>query len=299
MLPVMSDRILAELGCDEAWWVCHDEGDLGSMVSLLAAPPHDDPERWSVSGIRLEADGPRRTDAEAITRIDDTVFVIGSSFVGRSGVLDDRRAFIARFSEQDVSVADHSVKAQVLDLESTLMDRVVNALADTELLPAKDDHVSMNIEGAVVLDGDLILGLRWPVASDGRPLLVRFLGAAGVLSDADWSVERLAELAVAVHVVNSGATKKRPEGIRAMTSHGPTIHATVGQTERDLVDGKAKPAAARHLRLDGGPDGLEIEATEIERFEGFRKVEALAPRSGGRWLYALDDEDAVVLLVSS
>lgn len=299
LLPVMSGPILAELGCDEAWWVCHDEGDLDSMVSLLAAPCHGKAERWSVSGVRLVADGPPRTDAEAITRIEGTVFVIGSSFVGRSGVGDDRRAFIARFSEEDVSLDAHSVSAQVLDLESTLVDRVTDALVGIELLPTRNDHRSINIEGAAVVADDLVLGLRWPATSDGHPLLIRFSGAAAVLTDADWSVETFADLAVAAHVISSDGTRKRPEGIRAVANSDDGLHITVGPTERGLVAGKAKPAAARHLRLDDGFDRREIGATEIERFEGFRKVEGLAPRSADRWLYALDDEDAIVLLVSS
>ncbi len=300
LLPVVSPRILAELGSDEAWWVCHDEGDLGSMVSLLVGPRvAGDASSWSALRVRLEADGPRRTDAEALARFEETVFVIGSSFVGKSGVLDERRAFIARFSEREVSVGDGSVGAEVLHLESTLLDRTMGAFAGIELMPADDDHPSINVEGAVVLDDDLVLGLRWPVTSDGRPLLVRFLGAAAVLTDTDWSAEKFGALEVVSHVVESGGTRKRPDGIRAIARVGDAIHVTVGQTERDLIAGKAKAAAARHLVLDGGFGTRDIGATEVERFEGFRKVEALAPRSDDRWLYALDDEDAIVLVVSS
>lgn len=181
LLPVASSRILGEIGCDEAWWVCHDEGDLDAMVSLITPPSGSDstdPHGWSASLIRMRARGGRRTDAE-------------------------------------------------------------------------------------------------------------------------WSAEKFAKLGVSVHVVNSGGTRKRPDGIRAVASRGGAVHVTVGQTERDLVAGKAKPAAARHLVLDGGFETRDIGATEVERFEGFRKVEALAPRSDGRWLYALDDEDAIVLLISN
>jgi hypothetical protein len=76
------------------------------------------------------------------------------------------------------------------------------------------------------------------------------------------------------------------------------VHLVIGQTERDLADKKVKAAASRHVEVQH----LRTDhsgVTEIEQFEGFRKVEGVAPGLDGGWLYALDDEDAVVLVLST
>jgi len=79
---------------------------------------------------------------------------------------------------------------------------------------------------------------------------------------------------------------------------GDDLHVLTGQTERSLAARKIKAGASRHVKIDVRQDSLTWSAVEVQRFEGFRKVEALAPREDGRWLYALDDEDAIVILTS-
>lgn len=298
LLAVESAALLEAVGAEAAWWTCHDEGNLGAMVSLVCVTD----DAWTVRALDLaavveiehaEQRAGERTDAEALARIGDTVFVFGSSFTDKSGTFDERRAFIARFSE---AAAVGSATVEVLELGSVLVDQVATALQTTELLAADGTEVRVNIEGAAFVGPDLLLGLRWPVSADGQPILVRVMGAVAALSESSWSRSTLSQLDTDSVVVDVGASSKRPAGVRGMTVVGNTVHLLSGQTERGLASKKVKAAPARHVRV-GSLDRARTESTEIQSFEGFRKVEGLAPMMDGRWLYALDDEDAIVLVV--
>lgn len=287
LLAVESTELLASLEADAAWWTCSDEGDLDEMMSIVGRRGRE----WFIEPVELAKGSKPRTDAEALARIGEHVFVIGSNFTTKSGKRDERRAFITRFVERSI---DGRVEADTLDLGSGLVDRALDALDRTPLLDAKSSHDAVNVEGAAFIDDALVIGLRWPVSADGQPLLLRFAGAREILSGTDWSVDAFLRLDATVITVNVGATPKRPAGVRAMTTHNRALHLVVGQTERDRAKGKTKPAAARHLQADW--HGEELSVVELQRFEGFRRVEGLAPDVPGGWLYALDDEDAVVLL---
>ncbi len=301
LLAVSSPSVLGELGVDAAWWTCHDEGDVGAMVSLVCMKA----DAWTVRAIDLDAvsagssdagsSDAERTDAEALARIGDTVFVFGSSFTGKSGSFDERRAFVARFSE--AAAIEGSASAEVLDVGTVLVDQVSAALASADLLRADGDEVVINIEGAAFVGLDLVLGLRWPVSADGQPMLVRLTNAVAVFSNPSWSSTMLGELDAVPVVVDVAATAKRPAGVRGMAVVDGTIHLITGQTERELAAKKVKAAPALHVSVDGSLARKRTDSVEIQSFEGFRKVEGLAPMTGGRWLYALDDEDAIVLVV--
>lgn len=292
LLAVESPEVLALIGADAAWWICHDEGGVGAMVSLVRL----EGDTWSTRAVDLTSAGGNRTDAEALARVGNTVFVFGSSFAGKAGSFDDRRAFIARFSEAAATAG--TATAEVLDLGTTLLDMVLSALQPFALLENDEDQNLVNIEGAVVVGGDLILGLRWPVSAGGQPILVRLMNAVSVISDPMWTTEALRQLEVTSVVVDVDASAKRPAGVRGMAAVNNSVHLVTGQTERGLTAKKVKAAPAIHVKVEGGFDGANAVGTEIERFEGFRKVEGLAPMPNGGWLYALDDEDAVVLLVN-
>lgn len=310
LLAVESPSLLDQLDVDGAWWSCHDEGDIGAMVSLLSVKD----EVWTITSVDLDdsteggssrtsrpwTSRAMRTDAEALARIGDTIFVFGSNFTDKSGDIDERRAFVARFSEREAA-AGRSV-ADVLDLETVLRDKISAGLAGIELMPSDDDEEVINVEGAAFLGRDLLLGLRWPVSTDGQPILVRLKDAAVGFADASFtnssaSRSRLKDVDAIPIIVDVGATAKRPAGVRGMTAVGETIHLVTGQTERKLTEKKTKAAPALHVAVSPTLDGNRSSATVLQTFEGFRKVEGVAPLSDGRWLYALDDEDAVVVLI--
>lgn len=151
----------------------------------------------------------------------------------------------------------------------------------------------MNIEGAAIIGQDVLLGLRWPVSVKGRPLVAILRGGREALITSEWSRRRLFDCPISFRVIDGAGSPKRPAGVRAMSETDGELHVVCGPTERDLAATEVRGAKLQHLEVDLPT----FRATEIRSFEGFRKVEALAPgRDKPRWLYALDDEDAVVLL---
>lgn len=318
MLPVRSSELLKRLGLSTAWWLAHDEADLSGMVSLLS--PGDDDDSWSVQTLTLETTLEQRelTDAEALAYAEGSVFVFGSGFIGRNERLDDRRSFVVRFPEAAIEVdpggLPHTSDTQVLDVGSIFVESVNRAIRDQgiELLPAAKrltkkmkrsgfDELEqpINIEGVSFSGDNLVLGLRWPVTAKGEPIVAILWGARAVLTDESWSAAALGSCPVSVQVITGVGSTKRPAGIRGMaedaTESNSNLHVLVGPTERDLVAKSVRSAAPLHLEIDLANKAV----VQRQSFEGFRKVEALAPARSGGWMYALDDEDAIVLLVES
>ncbi len=361
LLAVRSSNLLSQLNMDQAWWLAHDEAGLGGMVSVLYSvfgADEDLDESWQVTALQLAVTGddPVLTDAEALAFTDGFVFVFGSSFIGPKGILDQRRSFVARFCEHDVTETGAATKkdeskkknpkknktmlsapTSVLNLGAHITRSINKAIEaqDLQLLKphsrvAKQIKKSIkagadldsemqpiNIEGAAFIGDDLVLGLRWPVSSQGQPLVARITGARQILLSDTWSVEALADCPTTIYSVDVDGTPKRPAGIRGMTidpaEPKETLHLIAGPTERDLIAGKVQAAAYQHLRLQfkSGSNSL-IQTEQVQTFEGYRKVEAVAafsPAAGGasnnaetgdaRWMYALDDEDAIVLLIQN
>jgi len=73
------------------------------------------------------------------------------------------------------------------------------------------------------------------------------------------------------------------------------MHLITGQTDRKLAANQIAAAPSRHLRIPNSTGTPE----EIQTFEGYRKVEGLASRGSDGWIYVLDDEDTIVLLVDA
>lgn len=313
LAPITSPDVLRSLGAGEAWWLVHDEGGLEEMVSAVVFG--DDGQPTLIAADLAVDEAAAVTDAEAIVRCGEQMLILGSAFVDGDGRLDHRRAFIARFAESSIEVHGDDRgrptlrgSADVLMLGSAWVERVAAKVqADHELIrPAKPGkrrpgaEELINIEGAAVVDDALVLGLRWPVTVDGHPVMAIIESARPVLESLRWTDETassLLALPVTVRSIPEAGTVKRPAGIRAMST-GPgvdrAVHVVTGPTERLLIHGGAKAAPLHHLRVD-----LDTgRSTTLETLEGYRKVEGLAPVSGGRWIYALDDDDAVVLLRS-
>ncbi len=293
----------------------------------LSTPSGGHPTRSRrVSGSQTTKKAPRRqkgwpvTDAEALATHDGWVFVVGSGFLGANNKLDRRRAFVARFSPAHLNVGPKAVAGdvEILDLDTALLAAVNDALAHSaiELIEtvapiakatAKAADINagdigagatpLNIEGAACVGSSFVLGLRWPVTASGQPILIEIEGGADLLAG-DWSDATASELAAlpmrvrTIDVVD--ASKKKALGVRGLTATGQALHAIVGPTDRDLAASKIKAGAFTHVTIDVATGATNPQQT----FEGYRKVEALAARPGGGWVYGLDDEKAIVLLTS-
>lgn len=318
LLPINEPTVLTSLELDEGYWLAHDEGGVStnasqSMVSIVGRTG----DEWLVRPVKLtSADDLARpvTDAEALASHGGWVFVVGSGFVGANNKIDQRRSFISRFSPSrlDIKAKELVGEAETLDLGTTLLAAINNALAraSVELIePSSSVQKAatkavgkgarlINIEGAACSGSSLLLGLRWPTSVAGRPVMIEIVDGAHVLTS-PWNADTPAELAAAemhIHeVAVADASAKKPLGVRALfIDHVGGLHAISGPTDRDMAAAKLKAGAYSHVSID-----LEAGTTQlIETFEGYRKVEALSERPVGGWLYGLDDEKAIVLLLS-
>ncbi len=315
LLNVESSDLLQRLGVDEAWWLAHDEASASSLVSLLIPAPKTK-KGFRVLPVQENFDqgNPSRTDAEGLARIGNTIFIAGSGFLNSKNQMDRRRAFVVRFDESEVITDQRecTIRTEHLDLSTVLLEHINNALAQQSIatLDASPKVQAMlsdidragtrviqqptNVEGIAISGTSLLVGLRWPVAASGRPLLAELHDAAKLLTAENWVAEPLGSIPITMHEVDcDSASKNRPSGFRALSvDRSGTVHAIVGSTDRDLAEDDLKRAPFVHLRLDPRLD----RGQAIQTFEGFRKVEALAPRRNGDWIYALDDEDAIVIL---
>ncbi len=107
LLPVESDELLRARGWDLAFWTVLDEGCVEDSIAVIghtrAASPEDD--AWEIvrPRFRVTDNAGRTEDAEACTRLDGWVYLVGSQYGSKAGPLETKRAFLARFRESDLA----------------------------------------------------------------------------------------------------------------------------------------------------------------------------------------------------
>ncbi|HEV8045230.1 MAG TPA: hypothetical protein VGP38_08625 [Rubrobacter sp.] len=214
LLDIGNGALLGEHGWDLGFWAVLDEGEIEDCIAAIGhreGSPED--EGWEIERLHAEVtgDGAKTEDAEAITRDDRTglVYILGSHFGSKSGPLQPKRGFVARFRESDV--VGHVTEDPAMQLEvsrqSFALHRLINdALKEDgpDLIPlgkqaykaliaatiergekegkkwaglVREDDYPINIEGAAFRSsGTLLLGLRFPTTAEGRPILVELEG---------------------------------------------------------------------------------------------------------------------------
>ncbi len=328
LLPLDNDRMLSARGWDQGFWTVLDEGAVEDCVALIGRThgKGGEADTWEVVRPRFEVPrhGGKTEDAEACARHDGWVYLVGSHYGSKSGPLEGKRAFLARFREADF---DGDVEADTPELQIALnkfrLHRAVNdalGALGPDLLSAAAAHkafvkakpkqagkraaariektdVPINVEGAAFDDrGALLLGLRYPVTAEGHPIIVELAGIERVFED-----RRAAPVARRVWVLDNVGTPDEPVGIRALHRRGRELHAIVGGLDAAgkgsaLLDARPEAgiASCAHYRVklsrpkDGGP----VEAELIQTFD-FGNVEGLAAGPGGRFYYVTDEDDRV------
>ncbi|HKH82896.1 MAG TPA: hypothetical protein VKA25_04345, partial [Gemmatimonadales bacterium] len=176
--------------------------------------------------------------------------------------MEPKRGFVARFREADVKHPRNGPPVGIeVFRESFVLHRLINdALKDfgpplislaqeghelfveeTRRLGREEqkdwvdlvhsDDLPLNIEGAAFRpDGSLLLGLRFPVADDGRPILVELEGIERVFEPGD----RLPK-AKGVWVVDAIGHGGDMAGVRDLTIVGDEVHLITGN-----VDGRGE-----------------------------------------------------------
>ena len=102
LLTVEDEPLLEAHGWEIAFWAVLDEGEIEDCVAVIGHRRGADlSEGWEIERLRAEPMGDARKteDAEAITRHDGWIYILGSHFGGKGGPLQPKRGFVARFRE--------------------------------------------------------------------------------------------------------------------------------------------------------------------------------------------------------
>ena len=313
LVRVRDRSVLDQRGWDEAFWSACDERRVHEALVLVGHPAAAGPaDGWEVERLRWPPAAHDATDAEALAFHDGTVFVVGSQFGSKNRFLAANRAFVARFEERDALGPGPRGTLQVAQQPFRLHRAINDALRDTPLLelapdarqrfvdevrraPAnavlESDH-PINVEGlALRPDGTALLGLRYPVAEGGHPIVVELEDFARA------AFEARPYSAVAVRVLSEIGSPARPLGIRDLDCHEPAapggaerVSIVVGATETDLLAGRGgKPAPFEHWMATFGADGQPV-MRRMRVLSGQGHVEGVALRSGERFAYVTDTE---------
>ncbi|BBL80812.1 hypothetical protein RxyAA322_26660 [Rubrobacter xylanophilus] len=332
LLAIEDGGLLRFRGWDLGFWAVLDEGEIQDCIALIG---HREGtgigEGWEIERLRALPEGgrPKKTaDAEAIARRGGLVYAFGSHFGRKDGPLQPKRGFVARFREDAVEPSGLEVGLEVYR-ESFRLHRLVNdALREggPELMPLRDatrrafveatvrrgreegkawsgmvreGDYPLNFEGAAFReDGSLLLGLRFPTAADGRPVLVELEG-----------VERLFEGALpevrGFLVVDAVGRGGGMAGVRdlALTRgpEGEELHLVTGNVDsregksvlvRDYPEGK--DTVATHFRCLLGEGSGHLTARFVREFPELPRVEGIAV-SGDRFFYVTDEDEGVHL----
>lgn len=281
----------------------------------------------------------RTEDAEACAARDGYVYLLGSQFGKKAGPLAAKRSWIARVEEQslaDSTRPDLDGQAVVDGVRPRLevvrfrfgLHRAINdALADVDLLPmgplgrqayveatiargqlkAKSwdgtvrptDH-PINIEAAEFrANGNLLLGLRYPVTADGHPLLVELENVTELFEDPH-AVPRCGN----VWILGDVGSVEAPAGLRGLDTHGgDRFDAVIGDLDASgksatvLADHpEGARAASEHVRFELPSDsGGTVGSKVIHHFGDIRRVEGIAVDNEGHAHYVIDEEGHVAL----
>ena len=334
LLIVENDALLEAHGWESALWAVLDEGEIEDCIAILGHKRDTEiSEGWEIERLHaVLANEVKTEDAESVARRDGWVYVFGSHFGSKSGPLQPKRGFVARFRETDVEHAtdDPAVEMEVFR-ESFALHRLVNdalKAGGPETIPlgpetykalieetrrrgaekkkkwtglVRDDDLPVNFEGAAFrADGSLLLGLRFPVATDGRPLLVELEG-----------IERLFEPGSGMPevegfwVVDAVGRNGDMAGVRDLAFTGDDeLHLVTGNVDsrdkqsvliQDYPGGRDTVATHFHCTLPPGEHSGFLEAEFVREFPDLPRVEGIAITGDGRFFYVTDEDEGVHL----
>lgn len=333
LLTVHNPDLLDAHGWDRGLWVVLDEGPVEQCVAVIGHRGGADPEDgWEIERLRAVTGGSGKTeDAESVARCDGWVYLIGSHFGGKDGPLQPKRGFVARFREDAVT---HLRAGPAVELEVSRRSFAVHRLVNDALQAVgpplaplgpraheaflvatrrrgaekgkrwgglvHPDDMPINIEGAAFRpDGTLLLGLRYPVAQDGRPLLVDLDGIAALFGDDDalpevrgfWRVDAIGR--------GGGMA-----GVRDLDLAGDVLHLVTGSIDArekgsvlvlDHPEGRDTVSTHWRCSLPPGARGGDVEAELVREFPDLPRIEGVAVDSDGRVFYVSDEDEHVLV----
>ena len=283
---VRSATLLAQRKWDVAFWSVGDERNIDNAIVLIGrradAKPDADWELEQFEYGRWQFTGPEASDSEAVAYHDGFVYVIGSHYGHPDHGLQPKRAFVARFREEDVPPPEQRGGTLQIAPSGLRLHRAINdALRGTPEMPsglalfepgskarqnligraleapwnpvaARDlglDDLPVNIEGLTFRsDGSALIGLRFPVDSRGHPLVVEIPGFASAI------FEEAPLMVGPVWILEEIGTPEFPLGIRDLESSGvsgdDSVSAIVGGIGDEVMpSGRQKTRSFAHWTM--------------------------------------------------
>ncbi|MGF1470687.1 MAG: hypothetical protein ACFB50_02975 [Rubrobacteraceae bacterium] len=331
LLTIENQPLLESHDWEYGFWVVMDEAEAEYCVGAIGHKRGASiNEGWEIDRLHAEPHfiGPKggTEDAESVTRDDGWIYVFGSQHGGKRGPVDPEEAWVARFREEEVS---HAFEDPAVNMEISRTDlvlhRVINdalKASGPELLPqgpatyeafitrsredgvladlVREDDVTINIEGTAFRDdGSLLVGLRYPLEAEGRPLLADIVGIERLFEPGD----ELPEVTGFTWVAAVGR-EGTVAGVRDLAIVGDELHLVTGN-----IDSKQKNSVvledhpggrdtvATHFRCalpEAGSSGL-VEAEFVREFPSLPRVEGIAITDDGGFFYVTDEDEGVHL----
>jgi hypothetical protein len=339
LVDIGNRTLLGEQGWDLGFWAVLDEGEIEDCIAAIGhrdgSPENED---WEIERLHAEVkgDADKTEDAEAIARDDrtDSVYILGSHFGSKSGPLQPKRGFVARFRESDViHVTEDPAMQLEVSRQSFALHRVINdALKEggPDLIPlgkqshksliaatiergekegkkwaglVREDDYPINIEGAAFRkSGTLLLGLRFPTTAEGRPILIELEGI-----DRLFDRDALPEVA-GFWTVDAVGRNGDIAGVRDLslvrTEGGEELHLVTGNVDsrdkqsvlvKDYAGGRETIATHFRCDLPLGVHSGALRGEFVREFPSLPRVEGITVTEGGRAFYVTDEDEGVHL----
>jgi len=340
LLTMGDGGLLGEHGWDLGFWAVLDEGKIEDCVAAIGhRRGSPEGEGWEIERLRasVEGDFGKTEDAEAITLHKDTgyVYILGSHFGSKSGPLQPKRGFVARFRESDVGrvTEDPAMRLEV-SRRSFALHRLINdALRESglDLIPlgeqthraliaatiergeekrkswaglVHEDDYPINIEGAAFREnGDLLLGLRFPTTAQGLPILVELHGIERLFDGGD-AFPEVAGFWTAEAVGRNGGVAGVRDLALLETEAGEELHLVTGNVDsrdkesvlvQDYPGGRETVATHFRCILPRDAHAGHLETEFVREFPDLPRVEGIAVTPEGRSYYVTDEDEGVHL----
>ncbi len=330
LLTIENKPLLESHDWEYGFWVVMDEAEAEHCVGAIGHKRDTEiNDGWEIDRLHAEphfvyTEG-ETEDAESVARHDGWVYIFGSQHGGKRGPVDPDEAWVARFREEDVSHAfeDPAVKMEIARTDF-ILHRVINDALKKfgpELLPqdpttyeafvtqsreeeglaeyVHESDVTINIEGTAFReDGSVLVGLRYPLEAEGRPILADVEG-----------IERLFDGSGEPEVTgfiwyDAIGREGMVAGVRDLEIVDDELHLVTGNIDskqkgsvvlEDHPGGRDTVATHFCCKLpEAGSSGL-LETEFVREFPSLPRVKGIATTHDGHFFYVTDEDEGVHL----
>ncbi|CAN5709338.1 hypothetical protein BH24ACT22_BH24ACT22_02940 [soil metagenome] len=330
LLTIEDEPLLESHDWEYGFWVVMDDTEAEYCVGAIGHKRGAEiNEGWEIDRLHAEPHfiGPEggTEDAESVARHDGWIYVFGSQHGGKRGPVDPEEAWVARFREEDVSHAfeDPAVKMEIARTDFVLHRVINDALKEfgPELLPqgpatyeafvtqsreeeglteyVHEGDVTINIEGTAFReDGSVLIGLRYPVEAEGRPILADVEGIERLFDGGD------APKVTGFTWYDAVGREGTVAGIRDLAIVGDELHLVTGNIDskqkgsvvlEDHPGGRDTVATHFYCKLPEAESSGLLETDFVREFPSLPRVEGIAVTEDGHFFYVTDEDEGVHL----